>query len=182
MNSSAPADISAAQTGDHAAFTRLVEALHRDLRVYIAAYAVNRDHMEEVCQATWVAVWQRMRQWRDEAPFDHWVRGIARNLLREDLRRRMRVQSLPEITVLDRIMVDEGLEHLEKPHDRRLDRLAGCLDRLAPRARTVLLARDQKSEPLAKLAKRFKQPMGALATMLWRIRSTLRQCLDDGAV
>jgi RNA polymerase sigma-70 factor (ECF subfamily) len=180
MPSPVPLDLAAACSGDHAAFTRLVEALHHDLRVFIAAHAVNREQLEEICQATWVVVWQRIGQWREEAPFDHWLRGIARNLLREDLRRRARVATLAQAGVLDSIMVDDGIAHIDDADQRRRARLPACLEQLTPRARTLLLARDQDSQPLAELAQRFKQPMGALATMLWRIRSTMRACIEGG--
>ena len=53
----------------------------RDLRIFVASRAVNQEQMEEICQTTWVTAWERRATWSREAPFDHWLRGIARNLL-----------------------------------------------------------------------------------------------------
>ena len=173
-------DLHAARTGDTAAFERVVRACGRELRIFVAAHAWNADHLNEVCQATWVIVWEKLPTWNPTAPFDHWLRGIARNLLKRDLVARARQRAVGGMALLEQALAAEGLAGIDEDtrDARRLTRLASCLDRLSPRARAVVLARDREGVPLADLARRFKQPMGALATLLWRIRGGLRDCLD----
>ena len=172
-------DLTAAQGGDPAAFERLVIACDRDLRMFVAAHAWNADHLDEVCQATWVIVWEKLHAWEPTAPFDHWLRGIARNLLKRDLVERARRRGVGGLSLLEEAVAADGLESLHQDTvDPRLGRLSECLERLAPRARSLLLARDRDGVPLADLARRFKQPMGAIATLLWRVRGGVRTCLE----
>lgn len=163
--------------GDAEAFTALVSALQRELRIFIAAHALDREQLEEIHQATWVTAFEKLSTYQPIAPFPHWLRGIARNLLRRDLEERARRRG-GDADLLALAAVDEGLATLEREDDPRLARLGGCLERLAPRARELVLARHRDGVPLAKLAQRFKQPAAALATALWRVRGALQACVE----
>lgn len=180
MNDPLATAIGAARNGDTAAFDTLVGLLGRDLRNFVGAYAVDRDQLEEVCQTTWTTAWEHLGDWEPRAPFDHWLRGIARNLLRQDLARRRRNRSSGGQEMLEQLMLDDGSEP-DEVTDARLARLGGCLERLAPKARELLVARHCRDAPMAELAQRFRQPMAVLATQLWRVRATLRSCLDGAA-
>lgn len=173
-------DLAEARAGSTDAFERLVRGLDSGLRVFVAAHAVDREQVEEVCQETWVTAWRKLPTWRPEAPFDHWLRGIAWILLRRDFATRGRQRRLGGHAMLEDALVGDASE-APGGDDPRLHRLAECMEGLSPRARTMWLARDRDGVPLADLARRFKQPMGAIATMLWRVRASLRTCLEGGA-
>ncbi len=174
--------VEAARGGDAKAFTRLIERCNGELRIFVAAHAANQDQLEEVCQATWVAAWQGLAGFRGEAPFAAWLRGVARNQLRREFVRQARARAssgLAELVEAVDTAVRTDLE--EDAAERRLSRLPDCIGQLAPRARAMLLARDRDCVPLDALARHFKQPMGALATALWRIRLTMRSRLERTA-
>jgi RNA polymerase sigma-70 factor (ECF subfamily) len=174
--------VTAARGGDERAFDELIARRNLDLRVFVAAHARDRDQLEEVCQATWVAAWQGLRGFSGAAPFDAWLRGIARNQLKRELTRRAQARARGGLAELAEAVVEATVADLDRGDEdaeRRAARMPGCLERLAPRARALLLARDRDGVSLADLARRFKQPMGALATALWRVRASMRSCLDQ---
>ena len=168
----------AACAGDTNAFDTLIERLGRDLRIFVASRALNQEQMEEVCQTTWVTAWERRATWSHEAPFDHWLRGIARNLLLQDLTRRSRERGRRSTDEIEHLLALDGLAHLDEATDALAARLPTCLEQLSPRARTMLLARHGSGESLASMARRFKQPVPTLATALWRLRDSIRLCLE----
>ena len=84
----------AAQGGDSEAFSALITALHLPVRRFLAARAISTDQVEELLQDTFVAAWQGLPQWRAEGSPRSWVVGIAANLLRADVRRRMKTQGV----------------------------------------------------------------------------------------
>lgn len=172
-----------ARAGEAPAFDRLVLGLHRAVALAIAAHATSAEQVEEVLQATWVTVYEQLDRYEPRGTFLPWVKAIARNLLREDLRERRRLHHAGGGDLLDRLLGAAALRDLDDQAQaeqgaRRLARLATCLEELAPRARTLLVARDRDGEALGSLARRFKQPKEALATVLWRIRLAVRRCVE----
>ncbi|MBA3937393.1 MAG: sigma-70 family RNA polymerase sigma factor [Planctomycetes bacterium] len=168
----------AACAGDTAAFDMLIERLGRDLRIFVASRAVNQEQMEEICQTTWVTAWEKRATWSHDAPFDSWLRGIARNQLLQDLTRLSRERKRRSSDEIEQLLAGDGLAHLDETTDVRAARLTSCLEHLSPRARTMLLARHGAGESMASLARRFKQPVPTLATALWRLRASIRLCVE----
>jgi RNA polymerase sigma-70 factor (ECF subfamily) len=175
-----------AQSGDSAAFDRLVLDLHRPVRMAIAAYAHNADQIEEILQAAWVTAYEQLARYEPRGTFLPWVKAIARNLLREDLRERLRVRRAGGGDVLEGLLATAALDDLDGDEStgrsaNLLARLAPCLAALAPRSRDLLLARDRDGEALPSLARRYKQTKDVLATALWRIRRSVRRCVEASA-
>src|SRR5947209_6432862 len=78
--------------GDEAAWRLLYGQTFADLYAYVWWRSAGRaDLAEEVTQETWLVAVRRLRQFDPQrASFLSWLRGIAANLLRNELRRRRR--------------------------------------------------------------------------------------------
>jgi RNA polymerase sigma-70 factor (ECF subfamily) len=171
-----------AQGGDHPAFDAVVRTLHPFVRLTVAAHAIHADQVEEIIQEAWVRAYERLGTYEPRGTFLAWVKGIARNRLLEDLRERRRLHQTGDGDRLDRLRCEDamhGLESGNEQHERLLARLGPCLEALDGPARAILIARDRDDEDLAGLARRFKRTREALATALWRIRATVRRCLEQ---
>lgn len=172
----------AAQGGDSEAFSALITALHLPVRRFLAARAISADQVEELLQDTFVAAWQGLPQWRGEGSPRSWVVGIAANLLRADVRRRMKTQGVgPDL--MDALLLKAAETHDEAESDEveRMERFAkalpGCLALLDQRSRDLLDLRYRQGISLADLARQFQRPEGTLAMILLRLRQSLRRCL-----
>src|SRR5262245_56167861 len=89
------------------AIAELVRRHHRQLRGYVAAISVDPGAVDDLSQEVFVRALQRLDRVADLEDFGQFLRGIARNVLREHSRRLARhaeryVQ-----------MVDEVLEEKE---------------------------------------------------------------------
>lgn len=171
-----PGLIVAARAGDREAFAALVALRDRGLRRFVAARAWDRDQLEEVVQATWVAAWRGLSGWRGDGPFAAWLTGIARNQLRRAAEDRRRRGGASDEALAGLAAVDPDAAEAEET-EARAARLDDCLARLEPRLRTMLLAHDRDGEALAALAIRFRIDRARIATALWRARALLRLCI-----
>ena len=68
-----------AAAGDEAAFTRIVEAYHRD--VVRVAYGIcgEQDLALDAAQATWLIAWRKLRTVREPDRLRSWLVAVAAN-------------------------------------------------------------------------------------------------------
>jgi DNA-directed RNA polymerase specialized sigma24 family protein len=71
-------------------------------------------------------------------------------------------------------------EQDDEQAELRLAGLQRCLEQLDERARRLFLLRTVDGEGMERLAIRFKQRKGVLASKLSRIREGLRRCVAAG--
>lgn len=171
--------------GEAAAFDALVLATQQDLRVYLAARAHAVELVDAVLQDTYIRAHAILDSHQTGRPVLPWLRGIARNCLREELRRRTRHQRrfASAGAQIDALLAENAeASPSEDVADRRSARLAHCLSRLPAPSRRLLHQYYVEDEPLTRLAQRFRRKASALASLLQRIRTALRDCLThEGA-
>ncbi|MBA3684570.1 MAG: sigma-70 family RNA polymerase sigma factor [Planctomycetes bacterium] len=169
-----------AQNGERDAFTTLVERCEREVRAFAAARAPDLELAEEVVQAAFVVCYERISDYQPRGTFLPWLKGIARNRLREELRDRQRRRG-SDPDSLDLVLIEDSIERLERDAptaSEDVGRLRCCLDKLPPRSRTLFLRRYQDEQPIATLARDFKQNTAALAKALYRMMMSVRECMQ----
>jgi RNA polymerase sigma-70 factor (ECF subfamily) len=141
-------------------------------------YSIVPDYhaVEDVFQEVCIVALQKAAEYQDGTNFAGWVRAIARNKVREHLRRRSGV-------VLDDAFF-EGLDRAfddaaaDLDPDRRKEALRRCLDELPEGSRELLLWRyDERQTPVA-IASRIGRSRVAVNSLLQRIRETLKVCVE----
>jgi RNA polymerase sigma-70 factor len=167
--------VAAARTGDREAFGRLVEAIHYDLRIFVAVRLSDEELVEEVVQAALVTAWRVLAKYEGRGSFVSWVKGIALNHLRKQLTARARAPARG----LDALLAQEDARALDR-EDERLDLLRRCLDRLSDGVRRILDLRYREGLDLEALAGRLGKSTGTLAVQFHRVRKTLRTCIEQG--
>lgn len=146
------------------------------LLVYLAA-RVHRDDVEDIHQAVWQRVWERLPDSFREGNFRGWLFQVARNYI-IDWRRKMRPESL---TVeqgtfhADHRSVDPAETALER---ERRDVLRRCLQRLAPPLLQVIQAR-LSGEEYASLSRRLGITAAQAQKMLHRAKVLLQACVNQ---
>lgn len=178
--------VMAAQAGDQDALDAALRAVIPRLRVSIAARVPQVDWVEEILQETLLAAIEDLGRYRPEGCFLAWLRGIARNTVLSELRRRKRgatsvgdeVEAVLVGCALARSETEAADEAAAEERERHLDKMRTCIERLAPRARTILERRHGEGISLATLAQQFKQSAGAIAAQLKRLRRSVRECME----
>ena len=82
--------IKATLSGDDEAFAELVRRYKQ--RVFrLAARLVNdRDELDDICQEAFIKAYKSLKNFRGDAPFEHWMTKIAVNVCYDLLRKRSR--------------------------------------------------------------------------------------------
>jgi len=94
--------------GDDEAFAELVRRHKRKVFSIAARFAHNDHELDDICQEIFVKVYQNLKGFRGEAPFEHWVSRIAVRSCYDFLRATRRArQNVPldgiEIGVTDNV-------------------------------------------------------------------------------
>lgn len=77
-----------AQTGDVAAFERLVTRFERPVRIYLARLIGDDQHAQDLTQEVFWTAWNRLLELREPAHFKAWLFRVATNRARSWLRQR----------------------------------------------------------------------------------------------
>lgn len=146
-----------------------------DLIAYLRAIA-SADLAEDAFQETFLVVHRRLADFRRDGDFHAWVRGIARNVVRQVARRHDRLRLLPADGLVD--LIDRTLDEAEADREPAgVDALRRCIERLGEPQRRLLQLRYAQNHPMEAIARELGRSAGAVQVALSRLRSALAGCL-----
>ncbi|MFP5297485.1 MAG: RNA polymerase sigma factor [Actinomycetota bacterium] len=155
-----------AQRGDADAFGLLYQ--RNRASVYRLARSYLGGDVDDAVAETFVRAWKGLPRYRDRGlPFAAWLYGIARNVVKDELRFRKRAEprsGLPEATVT------------ESP-EVALDLLA-ALGRLSDEHRKVIEMKYLMGLDNVAIAKVMRRSTGAVNAMRWRALAELRKVVE----
>ncbi len=141
--------------------------------------AGRRDWADEIVQDTWLTAVRRMRRFDPRrGSFLAWLRGIAANVLRSELRRRRRQQRWQPSAN------GQAGEAIEKPqHEdwRKAERVAMALNALSEREEAVLRAKYLDGLSVLEIAASRGETPKAIESLLSRARQAFREVYRSDA-
>lgn len=170
-------DVRAAQRGDRAAFTRLVDA-YRSLVSSIAA-AILRDVEagEDVAQEVFLSAWQGIGRLHNPQSFAPWLRQVARNqarmAARGRARRRRRMADDEELVAVAADPSPGARDRLVSEEERAV--LAGVLDDLPDDAREIVTLYYREGRSTRQVAELLGLGEDAVKKRLERARAAIRR-------
>lgn len=168
--------VASAQRGDDRAFAVLIDLYQQTVYGYLKARLLEAADAEDLCQEVFLRCYLGREKLARAAAVGPWLIGIARNLLREHVRRvyRRREVAWTELCLeLDAL----ASEH-EASYDEALAHLPFCLDSLGQSAREAIDLRYRNQLRMAEIAERLKRSEGAIKLLVHRARAALRHCLN----
>jgi RNA polymerase sigma-70 factor, ECF subfamily len=133
----------------------------------------RKDWADEIVQETWLTAVRRVRRFDPrKGTFLAWLRGIAANLLRNELRKRRRSPKFQQSSEGEIGKTDEG----ESPWEdhRREEEVAAALDALSEREEAVLRAKYLDGMSVAEIAAANGDTPKAVESLLSRARQAFR--------
>jgi RNA polymerase sigma-70 factor, ECF subfamily len=145
---------------------------------YIVTMLPNRHDAEDVFQQTSLILWQKWDQFDPKQDFLAWACGVARNEIRNFLRR----QGRDRIVLSERLMNDlaDMRQEVQPLLEERRSLLVGCMKKLDFIARELLERCYQGRESMKAIAQQFRTTPNALYLRLRRIRRELMECIEQG--
>jgi RNA polymerase sigma-70 factor, ECF subfamily len=168
----------AAQSGDRAAYERLLREVSPLIRALVRRHCSNRADIEEMVQDTLLTVHRVRHTYDPGRPFCPWLAAIAWRRSIDALRRRIRVSryETPEQGVYETFSDAAANSDLEDV--RSAEEVQDLLQLLPPRQREALQSLKLQQMTLAEASAASGQSVAALKVNTHRAFKTLRALLE----
>ena len=174
--------LEAAQRGDHGAFATFVRRHERMVWGYLRARLPNAADAEDLCQEVFLRLYSGKAVPREAGRSDlrAWLLGIARNVLREYVRKTRRRREIAWTELCLELETDGDGDVYA--YEETLAHLPGCLQSLGPSARQAIDLYYHDDLSMRDIAERFKRSEGAVKLLVFRARQAVKRCLDNRLV
>lgn len=172
------AAVAAVLAGDTERYAEIVERFQGDVLAISSAMLGRQDEVEEMAQRAFVAAYRHLDSYQPGTRFDHWLKAIARNVVRMEVRKRATRQrhlAAYREDVLARYSVCDDSDAYEQ--DLR-DALRECRSELPDHGREMLTMRYEGGMSFSDIARRTGRTAQAVQRAVSRFRMALRDCIS----
>jgi RNA polymerase sigma-70 factor (ECF subfamily) len=175
--------IAAVLKGDAASFEPLVQKYSPRIFATARRYARRESEVEDIVQNIWLKAFEKLKSFRSEAPFEHWLMRLAVRTCYDSLRshRRNRETTFAELTEpeedwLDRFVSQPELAEVDAEGARQfIERL---LERLSPSARLAVTLVDIEERSVKEVAQLTGWTVPMVKIRAFRARAEMRKILS----
>ena len=174
--------IKAVLAGDAASFEPLVAKYSPRVFATARRYARRESEIEDISQEVWLKAFDKLKSFRGEAPFEHWLMRMTVRTCYDFLRghQRNRESSFSEISEpeddwLERFVADPG----NAPENADAARLliGRVMDKLSPEARLVIQLLEIEDRSVKEIAKLTGWSVPLVKVRAFRARGEMRKIL-----
>jgi RNA polymerase sigma-70 factor (ECF subfamily) len=166
--------------GDTPAFAGLVRLYQQPVWRIAAALLCDRDATEALVQQVFVDAYFHLDQYAPGTDFGAWIRTIARNAVRKDLRTAVREDR--RLATYRRRLAERLRAEAAGARDDSEEYVAalrGCRQQLPPRDAELVRMRYENGLSFEEIATVQGQSPEAVQRMISRIRGRLRECIQN---
>ena len=160
---------------DENRFQTILRDTHSAVRSYLAGLGVPTASVDELATRCFLELYRNFHRMPPDASPEFWVKGIAKNLVRELL------AASP-----NRLSLSESLSETSSAIQRSLSisnfdtTLTECIEKLPDDRRSLLKSRYEADVPATRIAGTLGQTVGMIRETLFRIRGGLKDCVTRG--
>lgn len=166
------------RAGEIERYADLVRRHQQDVRRVVSALLRDLRSTEDLVQQTFVNAYEHLDRFRPGADFAVWIKTIARNLARMELRSRSREGR--RLDAYQALLEGRWREDAEA-HRRESavgDALRACRENVGGDAARVLSMRYEQGRPFDEISARIGRSVEAVRQLLFRVRLSLRDCIQ----
>ncbi|MEI8288064.1 MAG: sigma-70 family RNA polymerase sigma factor [Verrucomicrobiota bacterium] len=174
--------IAAVLKGDSASFEPLVQKYSPRVFATARRYARRDSEVEDIAQEVWLKAFDKLKSFRSEAPFEHWLMRMTVRVCYDFLRGHQRNReasfseiSEPEEDWLDRFVADPSSAAENADAARLL--IGRVLDKLSPQARLVITLLEIEDRSVKEIAKITGWSVPLVKVRAFRARGEMRKIL-----
>jgi RNA polymerase sigma-70 factor (ECF subfamily) len=164
--------------GDTALYGEIVRRFRPAVRRVAMLMLADGLVTENVVQQTFIRAYERLEDFRRGQEFGHWLKAIARNLVRDELKKSSRERgrmALYRDYVLARLSAED---HGERNEVVLAEALAHCRARLPGTAARAIELRYDQELPFEEVAAALGRSPDAARQIVTRARIALKQCIQ----
>ena len=178
--------IAAVLKGDSASFEPLVQKYSPRVFATARRYARRESEVEDIAQEVWLKAFDKLKSFRSEAPFEHWLMRMTVRTCYDFLRGHQRNRessfsdlSEPESDWLERFVADPGSAAEDATAARLL--VNRVLERLSPQARLVITLLEIEDRPVKEIARLTGWSVPLVKVRAFRARAEMRKIVSKMA-
>ncbi len=164
-------------SGDDEAFAELVRRYKRKVFTIVARHVRNNYELDDVCQEIFIKVYQNLKKYRGDAPFEHWVSKIAINACYDTLRKGRREQG--DVPLEDVAFSLKAPATEEIGSDEAWKILKHGLAKLRPEDRLVITLMNMEEKSIREIAALTGWSESKVKVRAFRARKELKRILED---
>ena len=160
-------------SGDDVGMAELIDLYKDGLILYLTGLTHDVGMAEELTEDTFFKLMVKKPRYRDKGSFKAWLYAIARNVVRDEWRRREHLAELPE--------EQEGeVQSLEQSYLQEEDRIAvhHAMARLHPEYGQVLWLKEFEDFDNAQIARIMGKSRRQVEMLLYRAKASLKAELE----
>lgn len=158
-------------------FEALMIEHHVSVRAFVRSLGVDADWVDDIAQEAFLTAFRDWGSFDPSRDFGNWVRGIAANVVRNEIRKDARRRRI-FYTELVEILLERYLEIGEKSEPVTIEAIRECVGQLTPRCQTIVEGRYRDDESAQQIAERLKVTAENVRQRLVRIRRQIKQCVE----
>lgn len=158
-------------------FRDLVTEHHVALRAFVRSLGVTPEWVDDLAQETFLIAFRELKRFDADRDFGKWLRGIARNVVRNELRKDARHRRIAHEGLTELLARRENAEPTALERSR-LSALRDCVEQLPKRSRQLVAGRYGGGYAASELAAQMQMTADAARQALCRIRARLKQCVE----
>jgi RNA polymerase sigma-70 factor, ECF subfamily len=162
--------------GDRSALAEIVKRNESVVFGYLRARLVHPIDAEDLTQEVFLRFFTSPARFDTSTMLRPWLLGIARNVLREHVRRRKRRRECAWTETC--LEIENALTGDEGTYDDVAVHLPECLESLGPSARDAIAMKYGQESPLKAIGDRLRRSEGAVKLLVYRARQALKNCLE----
>jgi len=174
--------IAAVLAGDSTSFEPLVAKYSPRVFATARRYARRESEVEDIAQEVWLKAFDKLRSFRGEAPFEHWLMRMTVRTCYDFLRAHQRNResafseiSEPEEDWLERFMADPGSAAEDADAARVL--VGRVMEKLSPDARLVIQLLEIEDRSVKDIAELMGWSVPLVKVRAFRARGEMRKIL-----
>jgi len=172
--------VRAALAGDDESFAELVRRYKR--RVFAAAsrFARNDHQLEDIAQEVFIRAYKNLGQFRNDAPFEHWLSRITFSACYDFLRRERKHRETAPLDAVDFDLHDLSVDQAVSA-GRAREVLAWAMRQLRPDEQLVLTLCEIEERSVREVAELTGWSESNVKVRAFSARQALKRILEDHA-
>jgi RNA polymerase sigma-70 factor (ECF subfamily) len=174
--------IAAVLRGDSASFEPLVQKYSPRVFSTARRYARRESEVQDIVQEIWLKAFQKLKSFRGEAPFEHWLMRLAVRTCFDFLRghQRNREMTFSDLTDPERDWLDRYGTAPESSHeytDAARQLVEKILEQLPPAARLIITLLEIEERSVKEIAQLTGWSVPLVKVRAFRARAEMRKVL-----
>ena len=178
--------IAAVLQGDAASFEPLVQKYSPRVFATARRYARRESEIEDIAQEVWLKAFEKLKSFRGEAPFEHWLMRMTVRTCYDFLRshQRNRESSFSELSEPETDWLEKFVtapESVNETADAAKLLVERVLEKLSPQARLVITLLEIEDRSVKEIAELTGWSVPLVKVRAFRARGEMRKILSNMA-